>query len=79
MNLLSILKALGIKISPCSVVSNCQVEKQQIIDTARTQYMIETTAKQTQEQAMALANALGTKVMLNLMHWKDRTKLCLAY
>ena len=46
----------------CSVVSNCQVEKQQIIDTARTQYMIENTAKQTQEQAMALANALGTKI-----------------
>lgn len=44
------------------VVSNCQVEKQQIIDTARTQYMIENTAKQTQEQAMALANALGTKI-----------------
>lgn len=38
------------------------VEKQQIIDTARTQYMIENTAKQTQEQAMALANALGTKI-----------------
>lgn len=37
-------------------------EKQQIIDTARTQYMIENTAKQTQEQAMALANALGTKI-----------------
>lgn len=46
----------------CGVVSNCQVEKQQIIDTARTQYMIENTAKQTQEQAMALANALGTKI-----------------
>lgn len=37
-------------------------ERQQIIDTARTQYMIENTAKQTQEQAMALANALGTKI-----------------
>lgn len=46
----------------CGVVSNCQVEKQEIIDTARTQYMIENTAKQTQEQAMAGFAALGTKI-----------------
>lgn len=30
-------------------VSNCQVEKQGIIDAAKTQYMIETTGRQTQE------------------------------
>ena len=36
----------------CNAVSNCQVEKQGIIDSARTQYLIETTARQTQEQTM---------------------------
>lgn len=73
MNLLSILKALGIKISP--QIEEAIAKAQQLannygnskegfikIDTARTQYMIENTAKQTQEQAMALANALGTKI-----------------
>lgn len=33
----------------CSRVSNCEVEKQGIIDSARTQYLVETTGRQTQE------------------------------
>ena len=39
----------------CSRVSNCEVEKQEIIDSARTQYMIENTAHNTQDY-------LGTKI-----------------
>lgn len=46
----------------CNAVSNCQVEKQGIIDSARTQYLIETTARQTQEQTMTGLSALGTKI-----------------
>lgn len=46
----------------CNAVSNCQVEKQGIIDSARTQYLIENTARQTQEQTMAGFSALGTKI-----------------
>lgn len=33
----------------CDRVSNCEVEKQGIIDSAKTQYLIETTSRQTQE------------------------------
>ena len=39
----------------CDRVSNCEVEKQEIIDAAKTQYMIETSARNTQEY-------LGTKI-----------------
>lgn len=46
----------------CARVSNCEVEKQGIIDSARTQYLIETTARQTQEQAAAQFTALGNKI-----------------
>lgn len=33
----------------CDRVSNCEVEKQGIIDSAKTQYLVETTGRQTQE------------------------------
>lgn len=33
----------------CNRVSNCEVEKQGIIDSAKTQYLIETSSRQTQE------------------------------
>lgn len=46
----------------CGAVSNCQVEKQEIIDAARTQYMIENTSRITQEQTAAGLTALGTKI-----------------
>lgn len=46
----------------CNAVSNCQVEKQEIIDAARTQYLIERTARDTQEQTMVGLAALGNKV-----------------
>lgn len=49
-------------VTACNAVSNCQVEKQGIIDSARTQYLIENTARQTQEQTMAGFSALGTKI-----------------
>lgn len=39
-----------------------QAEKQEIIDSARTQFLIENTARQTQEQTMAGFAALGTKI-----------------
>jgi hypothetical protein len=46
----------------CNAVSNCQVEKQEIIDAARTQYMIENTSRITQEQTAAGLTALGNKI-----------------
>lgn len=46
----------------CNAVSNCQVEKQEIIDAARTQYLIEQTSRTTQEQTMVGLAALGNKV-----------------
>ena len=46
----------------CGAVSNCQVEKQEIIDAARTQYMIENTSRITQEQTAAGLTALGNKI-----------------
>lgn len=46
----------------CNTVSNCEVEKQGIIDSARTQYLVIDTARQTQEQNQALATALGNKI-----------------
>lgn len=33
----------------CNRVSNCEVQKQGIVDSARTQYLIETSSRQTQE------------------------------
>lgn len=33
----------------CNRVSNCEVQKQEIVDSARTQYLIETSSRQTQE------------------------------
>lgn len=42
----------------CNRVSNCEVEKQGIIDTARTQYLIETSAHATQDIASANARAI---------------------
>ena len=46
----------------CNAVTTCQAEKQEIIDSARTQYMIENTSRISQEQTMAGLNALGTKI-----------------
>lgn len=46
----------------CGVVSNCQVEKQGIIDTARTQYLVEQTARATQDATAAGITALGNKI-----------------
>lgn len=40
----------------------CQAEKQEIIDSARTQYLVEQTSRNTQEQTMAGLTALGTKI-----------------
>lgn len=45
----------GVPDCGCGRVSNCEVERQGIIDSARTQYMVETTARNTQEY-------LGTKI-----------------
>lgn len=42
--------------------SNCQIEKQEIIDSARTQYLVEQTARQTQDAASAGFAALGNKI-----------------
>jgi hypothetical protein len=39
----------------CERVSHCEIEKQEIIDAARTQFMVESTARNTQEY-------LGTKI-----------------
>lgn len=46
----------------CGGTSNCQVEKQEIIDSAKTQYLIEQTARQTQDMTNAGINALGNKI-----------------
>ena len=46
----------------CGVVSNCEIEKQGIIDSARTQYLVEQTSRTTQEMTLAGINALGTKI-----------------
>lgn len=46
----------------CNATTNCQVEKQGIIDSARTQFLILDTAKQTQEAAQAQFTALGNKI-----------------
>lgn len=46
----------------CGVVSNCEIEKQGIIDSARTQYLVEQTSRNTQEMTLAGINALGTKI-----------------
>ncbi|MEG0431041.1 MAG: hypothetical protein RR420_05460 [Anaerovoracaceae bacterium] len=46
----------------CNRVSNCEVEKQGIIDSARTQYLIEQQAAGTRELVMATANVTQTKI-----------------
>lgn len=46
----------------CCGATPCEVEKQEIIDSARTQYLIEQTARQTQEMTNAGINALGNKI-----------------
>lgn len=54
--------ARGGVVNTCGAVSNCEVEKQEIIDAARTQYLIEQTSRITQEQTAAGLAALGNKV-----------------
>ena len=39
-----------------------EIEKQGIIDSARTQYLVEQTSRNTQEMTLAGINALGTKI-----------------
>lgn len=46
----------------CGVISNCEIEKQEIIDSARTQFLVEQTSRNTQEMTLAGLNALGTKI-----------------
>ena len=46
----------------CNVVSNCQVEKQEIIDTARTQYLVEQTARATQDATAAGISSINNKI-----------------
>ncbi|WP_444314120.1 hypothetical protein [Megamonas funiformis] len=46
----------------CCGATPCEVEKQEIIDSARTQYLIEQTARQTQEMTNAGISALGNKI-----------------
>lgn len=46
----------------CNATTNCQVEKQGIIDSARTQFLVVDTARQTQEAAQAQFTALGNKI-----------------
>lgn len=46
----------------CVGTSNCEVERREIIDAARTQFLVEQTSRNTQEQTMAGLNALGNKV-----------------
>lgn len=46
----------------CAGVSGCEVERREIIDAARTQFLVEQTSRNTQEQAMAGLSALGTKI-----------------
>lgn len=56
------VQAMPMPVQSCNAVSNCQVEKQGIIDSARTQYLIEDTSRQTQEKTIAGITALGTKI-----------------
>ena len=42
--------------------SNCEVERREIIDSARTQYLVEQKARDTQEQTMVGLAALGNKI-----------------
>lgn len=46
----------------CPGVSNCEVEKQEIIDSARTQYLVEQTARQTQDMTNAGLAVIGNKI-----------------
>lgn len=60
--LMSVVSELRNEIREMKTVQHKGDSNESIKYTDRTQYMIENTAKQTQEQAMALANALGTKI-----------------
>lgn len=46
----------------CCGATPCEIEKQEIIDSAKTQFLIEQTTKQTQEMTNAGLNALGNKI-----------------
>ena len=46
----------------CNATTNCQVEKQGIIDSARTQYLVVDSARQTQDMANAGFAMLGNKI-----------------
>lgn len=46
----------------CNATTNCQVERQGIIDSARTQFLVLDSARQTQEAAQAQFTALGNKI-----------------
>lgn len=46
----------------CGCTSTCEVERREIIDSARTQYLVEKVARDTQEQTLAGIAALGTKI-----------------
>lgn len=46
----------------CVGVSSCEVERREIIDAARTQFLVEQTSRNTQEQTMAGLSALGNKI-----------------
>lgn len=46
----------------CRAVSPCQIERQEIIDSATTQFKVVDTARQTQEMAQAQFTALGNKI-----------------
>lgn len=54
----------------CNATTNCQVEKQGIIDSARNQFAILDTARQTQEAAQAQFAALGTK--MDFYAWQNQ-------
>lgn len=46
----------------CPGASNCEIEKQEIIDSARTQYLVEQTARQTQDVTNTGLAVLGNKI-----------------
>ena len=49
------------EVSGCNRVSNCQVEKQEIIDTARTQYLIEQQSNDTRMAINASTEAITSQ------------------
>lgn len=46
----------------CQGVSGCEIEKQEIVDSAKTQYLVEQTARQTQDMANAGFAVIGNKI-----------------